>query len=111
MISDDMKKHIDEVVDELDFDRIRDTMKALNWVWVKSESSDHIPSTKELRKAVTELALESYVKYTPAVGLAYPFNAHRSTGGFVVGWEFVDADAAPYLSVSFVLSEANSGYV
>jgi hypothetical protein len=52
-------KIIDEILDEFDFERVHQTMKALNWTWV---DTDGVPTIGDLRRQAREL-LQDLLKH------------------------------------------------
>lgn len=106
--------HILKVVEELDLDRIRDAMTALNWKWAGAETSTGIPSTKEIRNEAIRLAmsaLEGFQKELATAETGQVVNHWVSSGGLKAEWIDFGDGKEWFLSVSFVLSESNSHYV
>ena len=48
-------KIIDEILDEFDFERVHQTMKALNWTW---HDTDGVPTIGDLRRQARTLLQE-----------------------------------------------------
>lgn len=66
-----MKKHIDEILDNFDFEKVREVMIFLNWKWFFS-SGYRIPTVDEIKdsaiKLLNEVASNKNKTYSVATG-------------------------------------------
>ena len=88
-------EQVEDILDEFNFQRVQDTMKALNWKYF--DSPDAYPSIGELRKKARGLLKYAY----EAVPSPEYFTG---SGGFEVTRYMYPGDSTKYLMLKFVVS-------
>lgn len=84
-------EQIEAILDQFDFYKVHQVMKALNWTWATSDTEDGIPTIPELRKTARRLLRDV------ASSLEY---SETGTGGFCA-----ERDEEGCLALSFVVEE------
>ena len=92
---------IDDLIDNLDFKRIRKAMKALDWRYF---DSDECPSTYRLKEVAKGLLTEVYGK----VRMGKQNKWSIGSGGFQAKAERHKKSGKIYLSIMFVIEEENN---
>jgi hypothetical protein len=64
-LSENTRLLIEKITDEFDFERVHQTMKALNWTW---HDTDGVPSIGDLRRQARELLKELLKRNRYCVG-------------------------------------------
>ena len=90
---------IEDLLDEFDFERVRQVMESVNWQW--ATAVDGVPSLGELRKQARSLLEEVYNKNPSPFFMV-------GTGGFEATRTMEIGDLNKYLSLKFVVSEWNN---
>ena len=92
---------IDDVMDNFDFEKVAEAMKALDWKWATDEGTFEVPDTitlrRKARKMLKEVITDSIEKYDGG-GLTI------GTGGFQVYYN----ENEKYLELKFVLTDWNA---
>jgi hypothetical protein len=83
---------IDEIMDNFNFNKVEETMKALNWQW---SSTNGVPEQHELRKQARRLLKDVSTKNVSESDFRY----YISTGGFKAT-KYFDGD----LALEFIVS-------
>lgn len=94
-LSPSIKRKINNIMDNFNFDKVHDVMVALDWRWVGANKGAEPPSIEQLRTEAKRLLVDAaYEKQTIA------------TGGFRANYEkeTVD-DPIPYLSLEFIVTD------
>jgi hypothetical protein len=86
---------IENILDEFDFNRVQETMEALDWQWWDVEG---IPSISDLRRRARSLLEDVYNKSDEHL-------VTTSTGGFEASRVMMVGDLNKYLSLKFVVAE------
>ena len=87
---------VDKILDEFDFESVKKTMDALEWVYF--DSPDKTISISELRKTARKILKEVYdVPDSPIYTIG--------TGGFEATRYMDEGSTSKYLSLKFVVSE------
>lgn len=84
---------IDEILDQFDFDKVKQVMDALQWEWSMGSGS-RVPEIPEMRKTARRLLKEVVEKP--------PYN-YSATGGF-----HVEKDADGFLELRFEVTAWNT---
>lgn len=99
---------LDEIMDEFDFDRVKQTMEALNWEWVSLKRLDPKDGFKE--KTISAVPTLDEIK-TVAADLLWslatdpnPENTVLASGGFRVERDFSDPND-PWMRLSFEVTD------
>jgi hypothetical protein len=85
---------IDEILDQFDFDKVKQVMDALQWEW-SMESGSHVPDIPEMRKLARRLLKQ--------VAGKSPYDYYAATGGFCV-----EKDADGFLELRFEVTSWNT---
>ena len=96
----DLQAHIDEIMDELNFDRVQKTLEFLGWEWVGTEEG--VPREAELRKQVRSLMEQCHQQ-----SLKYQKDWSTGVGGFNVRY-FYEGD---FFQVEFRLTHWTTEYL
>lgn len=91
---------IDEVVDNLDFDKIRNIMCFLDWKWEKNDI-EYYPEPSDMKRCVRMLMKTSYNE-----SLSHKDNGYSATGGFTSICFYGDK---PSFRVYFAVEEWENG--
>jgi hypothetical protein len=92
-------EQVEDILDEFDFQRVQDTMKALNWTY--HDSADKYPTIGELRKMARRLLTYAHTaKPSPEWSTA--------CGGFEVTRYMYPGDTEKYVTLKFVVTEWSS---
>ena len=92
-------KEVEDILDEFDFKRVQDTMKALDWAYF--DSDDKYPSIGELRRMARRLLQNAYhADVCP--------EWTTGSGGFEATRHMYIGDDKKYLSLKFVVTEWNN---
>jgi hypothetical protein len=94
-----LEKHIDEVMDWFDFDKVEKTMKFLNWEW----HNEGVPTIPGMRQHVRGFMRELYAEGQNQES----FRSVRASGGFYVEYTKNIDENGPWdrFDVSFRLVE------
>lgn len=95
-----LQDHIDEVMDEFDFEEVQQVMEFLDWKWVSAEEG--VPRVGELRKQVRSLMEQCHQQ-----ALKNMADWNVGTGGFTVRY-FYEHD---YFDVDFSLAQWATEYL
>lgn len=90
---------IEDILDEFDFQRVQDTMKALDWKYFNS--ADAYPSIGELRKMARSLLHSIWQRENSS-------EEWTSCGGFEVTRHMYPGDTKKYMSLKFGVTEWNN---
>lgn len=90
---------IENLLDDFDFVKVQKAMGALDWGWAFSDESP--PSLGDLRRTARGL-LEGVYEHTPCPQYI------QGTGGFEAERFMETGDLNKYLSLKFVVTEANN---
>lgn len=85
---------IDDVLDQFDFETVRDVMKATNWRWHGGDSPPDIPCMRRVARGLLRSAVQAHIE--PYV------HVYESTGGFVASYD------GYALSLRFVVEECEA---
>jgi len=94
----DTQKHIDEVMDHFDFEKVHKVMVAIDWHWATSEDGG-TPYPYEIRKTARSLLKDA---------AAGDDGSTVATGGLVA--ERLTYENYSYLTLAFHLTQADSSY-
>jgi hypothetical protein len=98
-----LHRHMDEVLDHFDFEKVHKVMTMLNWVWTTGGNGYEIPSTARMRQAVREL-MKRAVEMSKKTEIGCV-----GSGGFQVSYEKPrKKEKEPLFVVKFVLTEYDS---
>ena len=92
-------EEVEDILDEFDFHRVQDTMKALNWKY--HDTVDAYPSIGELRRLARKL-LQNAFEAPPCSEWI------TGCGGFEVHRNMYPGDTKKYLSLQFNVTEGNN---
>lgn len=73
-----MQDKIDTIMDNFDFNRVENAMRATNWTWCSASEPDGIPTQSEIRESARRLLKEVSQKTVSKNSFRY----YISTGGF-----------------------------
>lgn len=75
-------QHIEEVMDEFNFNKVKEVMDIMDWQWSRTINPDGVgvPEISTMRKLVREMMWDLYIKYSYRSNT----NVFSSTGGFHV---------------------------
>lgn len=91
--------HIENILENFDFEKVRKTMKLLNWTWY---DSDEIPTTYRLIESAREHLESAY-----NLSLEHNKTCFSTSGGFKA-ISYVDEEGWYCLELMFVLTEWDS---
>lgn len=99
-----VKKVLDDVFDNFDFDRVKKIMDALDWTWgwvgeENSAQARRIPTIDEIKEAAAKLMWDC----------ANTDTERLATGGFVVEKDFTISDN-PWMRLSFEVTDWDTFY-
>lgn len=94
-----MNKDVNDILNNFDFEKVKDVMDALDWKYWDSE--EDTVSIYELRKTARYLLTTVYnAPNSP--------HQHLSTGGFEAERRMYPGDSKKYLHLKFVVEEVNT---
>lgn len=96
VFNDEVKESIEDVLDCFDFQRVSQTMTALNWTWWNAT-----PEIWALRKAARQRLREAVKGLISSGEKRY----YSNSGGFQAEAETVEGDPKIYLTLKFVVSD------
>ena len=92
-------KEIEDILDEFDFVKVQETMKALGWKYFDCEGE--YPSIAELRRMARMVLISAY-------GAENSTEYLSSCGGFEATRHMYPGESKKYLSLKFVVAEWNN---
>lgn len=93
-----VEERLDSIMDNFNFERVYNVMKAIDWKWVKKDSSYGVPTVDEIKEKAANLL---WNLVNSDVNLI-------STGGLEVSKDFSDYDD-PFIQLKFVVEEWAEG--
>lgn len=93
----DYRDDIDDILDEVDFERIKSVMEFLDWHW----ADIGIPSTKELRKAARRL-----LRSAAEGALRRNGDFYVASGGFFARADVIDEKV--YMRIHFEIQDSDN---
>ena len=106
MDKDKLAAVLDDIFDNLDFEKVKTVMDALDWRWDLRTSASppdekpRVPTLDEIKKVAADLLWHCAND---------PANSVIATGGFRVEKDFSDPDD-PWMQLAFQVEEWESGY-
>ena len=64
----EFEEHLDEIMDNFDFEKVEKVMEFLDWKWAFIEGSPKVPTRADLRSGVRKQFREMFDKYEESKG-------------------------------------------
>ena len=99
---------VDDILSEFDFEKVHDTMVALDWKWTSTHPS--VPSISELKNTARYLLIKVYNLRTNEYNDTHPeVPVQVATGGFRAIALSNDDGVVDFLKLEFVITEWEAG--
>ena len=93
-----VEKRLDDIMDNFDFYRVHNVMKALNWHWISAKAKNGVPTVQEIKALAADILWE----------LVNSDDERIATGGLEASKDFSDLKN-PFIELKFVVEEWAEG--
>jgi hypothetical protein len=87
-----LDRHIEDVMDWFDFNKVKTVMNSLNWKWATDDGGMAVPEIVEMRKNVRKYMRELYAKFKNEKEVS----AFTGSGGFMVYYDKSEDENGPW---------------
>jgi hypothetical protein len=100
---------VDDILDEFDFEKVREVMVALDWKWASAEAD--IPSMSKLKDTARHLLISVYNLRKDKYTITHPeVPVQVETGGFkATALANEDSGEVDFLKLEFIVTEWEAG--